>query len=165
MRRNRKPNEVVVKPASDGPVRMLRRYRGKVVKYRSGYEDKIIKDLEERKIEYAYEPKTFVYQRPVRRALCDTCGGGAVSVSRRYTPDILLKAKDIYVEAKGKFTSENRSAMEDFLGGSPGIDLRFMFMRDNFITAKHKSKYSDWCIKLGVKYHIGDKVPQEWVST
>lgn len=129
----------------------------------SKFEDAIIKDLEDRGIEYDYEPKTFIYQRPVRGALCKQCGGRVVSVQRRYTPDIFLKAANIFVEAKGKFTSENRAKMEDFLQGDPGIDLRFIFMRDNWITPKHKSKYSDWCEKVGVKYHVGTSVPEEWV--
>lgn len=85
-------------------------------------------------------------------------------VSRRYTPDIRIKASGVWVEAKGKFTPENRAKMEDFLEGHPEIDLRFLFMRDNWITKNHKSKYSDWCKKLGVKYAIGIRVPDEWVE-
>lgn len=83
---------------------------------------------------------------------------------RRYTPDLKIKSNGIYIELKGKFDAANRSAMEDFLGGSPGIDLRFVFMRDNWITGKHKSKYSDWCKKLGVQYYIGERIPDVWVQ-
>jgi hypothetical protein len=54
--------------------------------------------------------------------------------------------------------------MEDFLRGHPEIDLRFLFMRDNWLTGKHKHKYSDWAKKLGVPYAIGTTVPEEWVQ-
>lgn len=146
-------------------MRPVRRYRGRVVEHRSGFEDKIIQNLKDRGVDFAYEEKTFIYQRPVRRASCSDCGSNAVSVQRRYTPDIYLKASNTYVEAKGKFTAENRSAMEDFLKGAPGVDLRFLFQRDNWITKKQKSKYSDWADKHGVKYHIGSEIPEEWTQT
>lgn len=127
----------------------------------SKFEDTIIQDLKDRGIEYEYEPETFPYERGVRGAYCVQCGGKVVRVKRKYTPD--LKLGSVWVEAKGKFTPENRSKMEDFLEGHPEIDLRFLFQRDNWLTGKHKSKYSDWCEKLGVKYAVGDSVPEEWV--
>lgn len=151
------------KPA-DGVLSRVRRARGSSPKHESWFEDDIIEDLENRGIEYEYEPETFLYQRPVRSASCGGCGSNDVSVQRRYTPDILLTTVNVYVEAKGKFTSENRAKMEDFLRGDPGVDLRFIFQRDNWITKKHKSKYSDWCKKLGVKYAIGERVPEEWTD-
>lgn len=130
----------------------------------STFEDTIIQDLKDRGIEYEYEPETFKYDRKVRGATCAECGSKVVFVSRRYTPDIRLKAGGVWVEAKGKFTPENRAKMEDFFHGHPEIDLRFLFMRDNWLTNKHKTKYSDWAKKLGIKYAIGTSVPQEWVD-
>lgn len=142
-------------------LRTLRRARNG--RYASGLEKKIFDDLDKRGIKYEYEPETFRYQRPVRRATCLGCGGGAISIQRRYTPDAKVEGS-WYLEVKGKFDSENRSAMEDFLGGSPGIELRFIFQRDNWITSKQKSKYSDWAKKVGVKFHIGEGVPEEWLE-
>lgn len=128
----------------------------------STFEDTIIQDLKDRGIEYEYEPKTFEYLRGVRGAYCTQCDSKVVRVKRRYTPDLRLGS--VWIEAKGKFSPENRSKMEDFLEGHPEIDLRFLFMRDNWLTSKHKTKYSDWCKKLGIKYAIGTSVPQEWVD-
>lgn len=128
----------------------------------SKLEDTIIKDLEERGVKFEYEPETFDYVRVVRGATCSKCGGTDAHVRRRYTPD--LKIGTLYVEIKGKLDSSTRSRMEDFHKARPEIDLRFLFQRDNWITPKHKSKYSDWCDKVGVKYHVGTSVPEDWVS-
>lgn len=140
------------------------RNRAKKTKvHASKFEDNVIQNLKDRGVDFEYEPETFQYSRPGRGYKCDSCGGAKCSVIRRYTPDLRLGT--VYIELKGKFTSENRSKMEDFLKGDPGIDLRFIFMRDNWLTSKHKHKYSDWAKKLGVKYHVGQEVPEEWVST
>ena len=142
-----------------------RKERKKKIIHRSKYEDTVIQNLTDRGIEFEYEPRTFVYQRPVRRAQCSSCGNDTgIVVLRRYTPDIRLKVNGVFIELKGKFTGENRSQMEDFLRGSPGIDLRFLFMRDNWLTGKHKSRYSDWCRKLKVKYAIGTEIPDDWLK-
>lgn len=158
-RRGRKTSQLQLRSG----VPKVRRYRGRVVKHRSTFEDTIIQNLKDRGIEYEYEPETIKYLRVVRGATCSLCGGNSSNVLRRYTPDLKIGA--FYVEIKGKLDSETRSRMEAFLKGHPEIDLRFIFMRDNWITKKHKSKYSDWCTKLGIKYHIGTEVPKEWVST
>lgn len=110
---------------------------------------------------FEYEPKTFEYVRPVRGARCDKCDAKSCSVLRKYTPD--LRIAGFYVEIKGKFTGENRAKMEDFLRGHPEVDLRFLFQRDNWLTGKHKSRYSDWARRLGVKWAVGTKVPEEWL--
>jgi len=129
--------------------------------HRSGLEDRVIADLEKRGIPYGYETKTFKFPRRVHRGLCGACGSKDVSVEREYTPD--LEVGGFWVEIKGKLTGEIRSRMEDFLKAYPGIDLRFLFQRDNWITKKHKARYSDWCTKLGLKYYVGEEVPEEWI--
>lgn len=154
----------LAKPKADGPVSGVRRNRRKGSLHASTYEDNIIKDLEDRGVAYEYEPRSFKYTRPVHRGRCTVCESKSVVVERSYTPDIRLLLSDTWIEAKGKFTPENRGKMEDFLRGNPEIDLRFLFQRDNWITKNHKSKYSDWCKKLGVKYAIGIRVPDEWVE-
>lgn len=141
-------------------------YRKKAgMKHRSLLEDRVIKNLETREIKYEYEKETLKYEKRVRNARCIDCGSKHVVVSSRYTPDLLLGTPSFFVEVKGKFTAANRSRMEAVLKSYPGIDLRFLFQADNWITKAHKSRYSDWCKKLGVKYHVGEEVPQGWVST
>ena len=158
MQGKRKSSKYKVPPR--GLQRVRRNGAGRPI-HASKLEDKVIKDLKDRGIEYEYEPETFPYERKVRGAHCGNCGSKDVVVRRRYTPD--LRIGDFFVEIKGKFTAENRSKMEDFRRGHPEIDLRFLFQRDNWITKKHKSKYSDWCKKLDLKYHIGTEVPQKWI--
>lgn len=137
--------------------------RSRVLRHRSGLEDKVIKDLEDRGVKYEYEPDTFDYQQRVRRGVCGECGGKEVFQVRRYTPDLRI-GNALYIEIKGKLTSDIRSRMESFLRGHPGFDLRFLFQRDNWITKAHKSKYSDWATRLGVKFYVGDSIPKEWVD-
>lgn len=150
------------KPRSSRPVPRVRGKRRAGQIHASKFEDTIIQDLKDRGIEHEYEPETFKYVRVVRGATCSLCGGNQAYVQRRYTPDLKIGA--FYVEIKGKLDSETRSRMEAFLAGhSEKIDLRFLFMRDNWLTGKHKTKYSDWAKKLGMKYAIGASVPQEWV--
>lgn len=145
-------------------VRGVRRPRGSKPLHASYLEDRVLADLTERGVEYEYEPKTFKYERKVRGAYCARCASKDVLVSRRYTPDIKLAINGIWVEVKGKFTAENRGKMEDFRRSYPDLDLRFIFQRDNWITKKHKSKYSDWCEKLGLKWTVGDRVPDSWLN-
>lgn len=143
-------------------MRGVRRARGTKPIHASFLEDDVIQNLEDRGIEYEYEPETIDYLRVVRGATCAVCGGKDVHVRRRYTPDLKIGA--FYVEVKGKLDSDTRSRMEAFLEGHPEIDLRFLFQRDNWLTGRHKHKYSDWAKKLGIKYAIGTEVPQGWVD-
>lgn len=152
------------KPRASRSVPRVRGKRGNRPLHASKFEDTIIQDLKDRGIAYEYEPKTFSYTRPVHRGRCTVCESKSCVVERSYTPDIFLLLSKTWVEAKGKFTPENRGKMEDFLKGNPGIDLRFLFQRDNWLTGKHKHKYSDWAKKQGVKYAVGTSIPEEWVS-
>jgi hypothetical protein len=49
---------------------------------------------------------------------------------------------------------------------NPDLDIRMLFMRNNPITKTSKTKYSDWCDKRGIKYHISanGSVPEEWIA-
>lgn len=131
-------------------------------KYRSKLEERICDDLDKRGVRYKYEPDTFYYEFPMRRGRCAICSSSICVQRRSYTPDV--KIGSTYIEIKGKFTPQNRSAMEAFLRGHPEIDLRFIFQRDNWITKKHKSRYSDWCRKHNIVFHVGTSIPEEWVN-
>lgn len=132
--------------------------------FASGFEAKVIKDLKERGIEYEYEPEFLDYEKEIKKAKCRDCLSKRVSQHRRYLPDLRIQSRFL-VELKGKFTAENRSRMESVLASHPGIDLRFLFQRDNWLTKKKKHKYSDWALKNGVQFAIGDRIPDEWVNT
>lgn len=78
-----------------------------------------------------------------------------------YIPDFRLP-NGILVEAKGLFDSTDRTKMLRVKQSNPEADIRFVFMANNKINPKSKTRYSDWCEKHGFKYHIGREIPEEW---
>lgn len=80
-----------------------------------------------------------------------------------YVPDFQLE-NGIYVEAKGNFNRESRTKMALVIEQNPDKDIRLLFMRDNFISKTSQTRYSTWCIKRGIKYHVSlnGSVPEEW---
>lgn len=48
----------------------------------------------------------------------------------------------------------------------PDRDIRMLFMRDNYISKQSKTKYSTWCDKRNIKYHVSlmGTVPEEWLN-
>lgn len=121
---------------------------------RSGFEDRFENDLKERGVDYSYESETLEYEYivPARKK------------KERYTPDfpiITKSGKKIYIETKGRLTSENRKKylrVKDLLN----IDLRFVFQRDNLIYKGAKTKYSEWAEKNGFKWAM-KTIPDEWL--
>ena len=82
-----------------------------------------------------------------------------------YIPDFKL-SNGIYVEAKGVFNAIQRKKLINILDSNPDKDIRILLMRDNYINRGSKTKYSDWCVKRGIKYHVSSSghVPEEWYS-
>lgn len=117
---------------------------------RSGFEKKVKASLDGYKAKYKYESEVLIYTMPASK--------------HRYTPDFIL-GNGVVVEAKGKFDAAARKKMALVIEQNPDRDIRMLFMRDNPITKTSKTKYSDWCEKRGVKYHVSPngEVPEEWV--
>jgi len=116
-----------------------------------------------RDLRVVYEPDTLDYRQRVRGAVCKDCASGNVERRAEYTPDFRLVNRS-YVEAKGKFTSANRTRLLDFKATRPDIVLRLLFQRDNWLTKKHKAKYSDWAKSHGFECAIGENIPAEWAN-
>jgi len=131
-------------------------------KYRSKLEERVCRDLNERRIKYSYEPYQIKYTSEVKPAHCANCGHKVVLKERNYTPDVVL-ANGIVIEIKGKFTGEMRSKMLAIRNCNPHLDIRMLFQSDNWMTRKKAMRYSDWCERHGFIYHVGDKVPSSWV--
>jgi hypothetical protein len=126
---------------------------GKVLKPRSVFEVDVIRDLLEGGVLFEYESTHLEY-----------------TVKHRYTPDLVLCrpggynfAVGFFVEVKGKFTPADRTKTLAVLAANPGMDLRFLFQRDNKLNPKSKTRYSDWCEKHGIQYSIGRRIPSEWI--
>jgi hypothetical protein len=111
---------------------------------RSTFEATLVADMEARGLAFEYEPKD-----------------GHLGYMLEYFPDFRLP-NGILVEAKGFFDSEDRTKMLRVKMANPEKDIRFVFMANNKINPKSKTRYSDWCVKHGFQYHIGKSIPEEW---
>jgi len=135
-------------------------------RYRSGFEKRFAKWLKENKIAFTYEQTKFKYNHIIFQGKCLSCGGTQVAVQKDYLPDFQLK-NGVILELKGKFTSQMRTKMKEVFRDNPDIDLRMVFMYDNWMTKKHTMRYSDWCKLNGIKFHVvKDKqkptIPKSW---
>jgi len=123
--------------------------------FRSGFE-KEFWDAQHTKIALKYEPFSLSY---------------SVIEERNYTPDFIdvnlfnaTKRVRIY-ETKGRFTPEDRKKMRYVKMSNPDIEIIMVFQRDNWLTPRKASKYSDWCKKNLFNYCIGtDLTKIVWAS-
>lgn len=114
--------------------------------YRSGLEEEIAKQLEAKRVKYEYEKERITYHR--------TC---------YYLPDFKLP-NGIFVEAKGRFTKEDRGMLLKVKKQHPDLDIRLVFSRSKARISKESSTtYAQWCERWGFPY--ADKhIPEEWLS-
>lgn len=114
--------------------------------YRSTFEDKVVKELQEGNIKFEYETLKLKYALP----------------GRTYTPDIMLP-NGIVVELKGYFPSEDRAKMKAVIQQYPDIDIRMVFQNSSkTITKTSKTTYGIWCDKNGITWAEGS-IPLEWI--
>lgn len=114
----------------------------KKAKRRSHFEDTIEKTLKQTIKNLEYEPEAFTYV-----------------LERKYTPDFYIPDLDIYLEAKGLFTSADRTKMLNFKRQYPTIDIRLIFMQDNWLSKKRKKRYSEWAKDNGFPYSVWPHLP------
>lgn len=126
---------------------------------RSNFERVCASELLLMGVSFEYEPIELEFHSRVRSGTCNDCGGTNVVKVRWYTPDFVIEDKKIIIEAKGKFTAENRTKMLDVVRDHPEWDIRMWFMYDNKLSKKSTIRYSDWCIKHGITYHVGKEAP------
>lgn len=114
---------------------------------RSNFESQVKKNLEKAKVPFKYETMKVPY-----------------TTEHFYKPDFIL-SNGIIVEAKGLFLPEDRSKHLVIKKQHPELDIRFLFMKDQYISTKTKAnKYSDWCKKNGFQYYIGTVIPKKWIE-
>ncbi len=102
--------------------------------YRSGLERQVADLLNGLKVNYEYEDRRIPY-----RLQCN------------YLPDFHL-ANGIFLEVKGRLTSEDRRKMKAVKMCNPDIDIRFVFQAPfNKIYKGSKTTYAKWCDKHYVK--------------
>ena len=146
----------------------------KKIKTRSGFETSLIKTLKKSIKKVGYEISRIAYK---------------VFLEREYIPDFTLEKKDgslMYIEAKGRFTVEDRKKMLLVKAQHPEKDIRLLFQNDNWLTALtptqkkkiknglqiSKLRYSGWAEKHNFKWAISKynksddswSFPEEWLK-
>jgi hypothetical protein len=127
---------------------MEARERGLKYGYRSGLEESVARQFEERGITYYYETTRIEYE---------------VNELRKYTPDFVLP-NGLIIETKGRFVASDRKKHLLIKKQHPFLDIRFVFSNSRQKISKgSKTTYGDWCDKYGFQY--ADKViPKEWLE-
>jgi len=140
--------------------------RGKTRKsgMRSGFEERIAKELDDAGVTYEYESTAFRYEEPLRKnlALCGDCGSRRLLRTGSYTPDFKLSS-GLYIETKGRFTAADRRKMKAMKTQHPEVEIVMLFMRDNALSRKSRTFYSDWCMENDYDFSIGT-LKQEWLK-
>jgi len=129
-------------------------------KYRSKYEANIAKDLKARRIKFEYETIKIPYYLS-KKGRCKFCSSGVVFVHKTYTPDFIIGS--IILEAKGRFVSSDRTKMLAAKEANPNLDIRMLFMRDQWCTKKKRKRYSDWCNDHNIPFAFGTALPKSWL--
>ena len=127
---------------------------------RSGFEGKVMSDLDQRNISYEYES---IKLRYIKKQ-CPNCGD---IISRgTYTPDLVIVRPSgipLVVEIKGRWTGADREKHKRVKRDNPEQDIRFVFQRDQPIRKGSATLYSDWCINNNFQYTF-NTVPDEWIK-
>ena len=125
--------------------RKKRKPRSKL--YRSGLEDKVIADLNDKEVSHEYETLKIHYQKK----------------PSKYTPDILLE-NGIVVEVKGYFDADDRAKHLLIQEQHPLLDIRFVFQSSSKRISKSSlTTYASWCEKHGFIYS-DSLIPNEWIN-
>ncbi len=143
----------------------MRRFQKRVINgvtYKSGWEASVAQELHHRGISFTYEEHKVVYWTKEAGASCRSCGSRDVHKRRTYNPDFYIPSRGLYIEAKGKFTGSERKKHMSLKEQHPDLDIRMLFQYDNWVTDKQLQKYSDWCEKKGIEYHVGLPLPDSW---
>lgn len=86
------------------------------------------------------------------------------TIRKTYIADFTVVTQSgvtIYIETKGWFRPQDRTKMRAVREANPTADIRMVFPQNNKLNKTSKMRYSDWCEKHGIRYHIGS-VPKEW---
>ena len=116
--------------------------------YRSKFEVRVAADLGKRNIDFQYEKVKFDY----------------VPKIRNYTPDFYLPESKIYIETKGRLTTNDRVKHLLIQEQYPDLDIRFVFVNaNNKISRTSKTTYANWCDRHKFLW-AESLVPMEWLN-
>ena len=122
---------------------------------RSGLEARVRKDLDDRGIIYEYE----TLKLPYIKMCCPKCKEPIKKGN--YIPDFIIGS--LILECKGRFDSTDRAKHKAVKEAHPDKDIRILFQRDQKLSKASKTMYSEWCTKNGIKWGIGEALPEDWL--
>ena len=115
--------------------------------YRSGLEEKVADLLSSLKVKYEYEDRKVPYQ-----------------LQCNYLPDFHL-INGVFLEVKGRLTSEDRRKMKAVKSCNPELDIRFVFQAPyNKIYKGSKTTYAKWAEKHGFPWWSYQTIPIDWLT-
>lgn len=113
--------------------------------FRSGFEAKVAEHLPPTA---RYEPCPIPY---------------SMTVTSNYKPDWMLPEQAILIEAKGRFSLEDRTKMMAVKRQYPNLDIRMVFQAPRQRITKLMTA-EDWCRKMGFPCTQGPTIPEEWLK-
>ena len=116
--------------------------------FRSQFEKRVALDIRMQGCKFEYEEHKIPYRPQVKM----------------YVPDFYIPETDIYIEAKGRFISSDRTKMLMVQQQHPELDIRFLFMNCHQKLYKgSKTSYGQWCGKHNFKW-ANKTVPLDWLK-
>ena len=116
-------------------------------KYRSKFEAHVAHSLDLAAIPFSYEPMKLPY---IRKAT--------------YVPDFFFPEGQFFIEAKGFFSSTDRSKHLLVKQQHPEVDIRFVFQNAHqTLSKKSSTTYANWCDKHGFIW-AHKIIPKNWVA-
>ena len=112
--------------------------------FRSKFEEQIAKAFTSVGLDFGYETSKLNY-----------------TLDCSYTPDFHLP-NGVIIEAKGFLKPTDRRKMIAVKKQHPGLDIRFVFQRDNPLSKGSKHTYCSWAEKHGFKACVWPNVPPDW---
>lgn len=117
--------------------------------FRSGFEERVIQELDNKGVDYGYETHMLEY-----------------SLTKQYVPDIIFTKEDgsvVMVECKGYWDKESRKKMKVVREQNPDADIRILFQRaSEKISKESKTTYGEYATKVGYVWAEGTEIPEEW---
>lgn len=131
--------------------------------YRSQAEADFGKFLWTNHIEYGFEDFEITYNKR-GRGRCSDCGSKSIYTEHTYTPDFSVFDANtkcpIFIEFKGYFKARDRTKAVAVKKCNNDLELLFVFQADNWLSTKHKNKYSDWCRQKGIHFCLKEPSKQ-----
>ena len=118
----------------------------KTSKFRSKLEENIADLLKELGVSYEYETAKVPY-----------------TIQHTYNPDFILP-HNVYLEAKGYWSAEDRRKIKAVKRDNPDLDLRMVFQAPfNTISKRSKTTYAQWCERHDIPWTSWANIPLKWL--